>query len=343
MAPLLEICRVGVRLHLVTGMTNLTGKSTGQFSFAHHYAANEMAFAITKVQASGTSGIQVHVSNPVNDGFTGTGSNSALFLNETNVLVSSIMILDSTGHDVTSARSVSFDAAHEVATITGLSVGDQVFVTGASSFERLEVDYSSGNPFDIGNAQVVSTVTGSDVALHVNTTLTDHDGDAKTSSSGLDVTLYSPDHNIIDHHTMTTSDAITGTAKNDVIIVGTGATTIDLGSTTSGGHDTVVVSNKLDGHDVVSNFVDHTAANASTQADHIDIHALLDKLGGDDAHRVVNNGTNNGAINLAQSGTDVVMTVAGAPSFQLTIHNETVSHLSVGADNTHDIITGHLQ
>jgi hypothetical protein len=324
----------GIRLDLVTGMGNLTGtNSTGQFNFAHHYAATEMAFAITKVQSGGTAGIKVHVSNPLNDSFTGTGANSAQFLSETNVAIASIMILDINGIDVTGSRTVSFDAAHEYATIAGLHVGDQVFVTGGSSFERLEVDYSSGNQFDIGNAQVVSTVTGADIGLHVGTTLTDGDGDKQTSSSGLDVTLYSPDHNIIDHHNIATGETITGTSKNDVIITGTGHDTINLNAT--GGHDTVVVTTKLSGNDVISGFTDHTAANAGTEQDHINLDALFDSMGVATANRAA-------AVHVAQSGLDAVITVDGAPDVHITLQNHTAANINVGTDHTHDIITGSL-
>jgi hypothetical protein len=323
----------GIRTDMVTGVTGTTSTPNG-FNFAHHYAATEMAFNVGQVQGSGTAGIKITIGNPTLDNNVAATSYAA-FTAETEVNILSIVIMNA-GVDVTASRTIDLTTG----VVTNVHAGDEFFVTGTGSFERLEVDYHSDSSFSVNSFEVVSTVTGSPVEITAPTTVTDGDGDKHTSSSGIDVTLYPTTSHIIDHHANTAAETINSastdkvTSGSDVVIIGTGATTVDLGA--SGGHDTVVVSHNpsVAVHDVIQNFTDHTAANAATEKDNVDLDALFDSMGVATANRAA-------AVHVTQNGADVDLTITGT-NLTITLAGHTAANISVGTDHTHDIITGSL-
>ena len=323
----------GIRTDLVIGATGSTTTANG-FDFAHHYTATEMSFNVGQVKGAGTSGIQITLSNPTLDA-NNAATTFAQFTAETEVAILSIVIMNA-GVDVTAQRTIDLSTG----IVTNVHAGDTFLVTGTGSFERLEVDYHSDNSFSVNSFEVVSTVTGSPVEITAPTTITDGDGDKHTSSSGIDVTLYPTTDHIIDHHTNTTAETINSsstdkvTSGTDVVIIGTGATTVDLGA--SGGHDTVVVSSNpsVAVHDVIQNFTDHTAGNAATESDHLDLDSVFDSLGVATANRAAD-------VVITQNGANVDLTITGT-NLTITLTGHTAANISVGTDHTHDIITGSL-
>ncbi|HVI91069.1 MAG TPA: Ig-like domain-containing protein, partial [Dongiaceae bacterium] len=323
----------GIRADMVTGATGTTSTQNG-FDFTGRYTATKMAFNVGQVQGGGTTGIQIILGNPTLQ-TNGSGTSFSSFLAEANVTIESIVIMNA-GVDVTASRTIDLSTG----IVSNVHAGDEFIVTGTGSFERLEVDYHSGSSFSVNSFEVVSTVSGAPVEITAPTTLTDGDGDKHTSSSGIDVTLYPTDSHIIDHHTNTTSETINSlstdkvTSGSDVVIIGTGATTVDLGA--SGGHDTVVVPNNpsVAVHDVVQNFTDHTAGNAAAEQDHVDLDSLFDSMGVATANRAAD-------VVITQNGANVDLTITGT-NLTITLTGHTAANISVGTDHTHDIITGSL-
>ncbi|HWU00461.1 MAG TPA: DUF5801 repeats-in-toxin domain-containing protein, partial [Terriglobales bacterium] len=323
----------GIRTDLVIGATGTTSTANG-FDFTKHYTATEMSFNVGQVKGSGTSGIQITLANPTLDNNT-AATTFAQFTAETEVAILSIVVMNA-GVDVTAQRTIDLSTG----IVTNVHAGDTFLVTGTSSFERLEVDYHSDNSFSVNSFEVVSTVTGSPVEVTAPTSITDGDGDKHTSSSGIDVTLYPTTDHIIDHHTNTTAETINSsstdkvTSGTDDVLIGTGATTVDLGA--SGGHDTVVISSNpsVAVHDVIQNFTDHTAGNAATESDHLDLDAVFDSLGVATANRAAD-------VVITQNGANVDLTITGT-NLTITLTGHTAANISVGTDHTHDIITGSL-
>ncbi len=135
------------------------------------------------------------------------------------------------------------------------------------------------------------------------------------------------------------NDTLNGGAGHDLLVGGAGNDTINL-SSASGDHDTVMITSVLDGNDRVSSFGDGVNNGGADSQDHVNLDQLFDSLG-------VATDAREARVQVTDGGSDAVVTVdlTGNGFDASDVHVTLLgignpSNISVGLDNTDDIVLG---
>jgi Ca2+-binding RTX toxin-like protein len=227
------------------------------FIYTGHFTVNDAGFTIAQVQGGGTTDIKVRLSNVTNDAKTGADT-YASFLAQTTIAITNIVVKNGATTKVLGVDYfISGPDADGFVTITGLDALDTLTFTGATDYERIDLEYVGGNPFAINNVFYEETSAGSELDLQFQTKLTDTDGDSSTGA--IDINLQPADSSNDTFTGYTGNDNLSGAGGNDTISGGAGNDTINGGlgnDTLSGGSgaDTYVHTTRFDGKDSISDF-----------------------------------------------------------------------------------------
>ncbi|HWA51323.1 MAG TPA: type I secretion C-terminal target domain-containing protein, partial [Dongiaceae bacterium] len=362
----------GLRLDFARNVTGTPNEATGLnaengFVFSDHFLVNDAGFTVNQTQGGGTTGLKVRLSDTTNNVKT-AGTSYADFLAQTNVAISAIVV---EFNGTTLVQGVDyFVSAPDVdgyVTITGLDEDYVLTFTGATSYDRIEVNYASGAPFAINDIFYEEASAGNPIDLQFQTTLTDYDGDSSTGA--IDVNLQPADnsndtfagasgndtlHGGGGNDTMSGNDGndtLHGGAGNDTINGGNGQDTIVGGTgndTLTGGadSDTFVYQTLNDGKDAITDF---SIAAPASGGDKLDISAVLDLAGNtwSDGQSVANAVTG-GFLSFTNSGGFVQVNVdidgagaAFAPTALAVLTNVAfVSAAQAQTDLTDNIVLG---
>ncbi|WP_284735931.1 calcium-binding protein [Dongia deserti] len=308
----------GIRLDFVVGLSGSTKDENG-FDYGSHFTVTEASFNIAQVQGGGSTGIKIRLWDSQVESFN-SGDNLASFqANQLQVLIAAIQVfsngvLQTAGVDYV----ITFNGGTEV-TITGLEANNVVVVSGQTAFDRMDIDYDSGNPFAVNNVSVANVATGDPLDLQFNTLLTDFDGDTSTGQidvnlqpadgaantftgySGNDVLFGAGGNDKLNgedgNDTLnggSGNDTLNGGAGDDILIGGQGNDTLDV----SQGNDTVRITSALDGKDVVNGFDNDPTGGQ----DFIDLDALFDSLS-------VAAGNRAARVDISTSGADTLVKI----------------------------------
>jgi VCBS repeat-containing protein len=338
------------------------------FIFTDHFLVNDAGFTVAQTQGGGTSGIKVRLSDTTNNAKTGAGT-YADFLAQTNIAISLIVVkLGAVTLVEGTDYFVSGPDADGYMTITGLDDLYTLTFTGASDYDRIEVDYDSGAPFAINNIFYEEATAGSPLDVQFQTTLTDGDGD--TSTGAIDVNLQPADNanntfagaagndtlfGAGGNDTLTGNDgndALHGGAGNDTISGGNGQDTIIGGAgndalTGGADSDTFVYQTLTDGKDAISDF---NIATPASGGDKLDVSAVLDLAGNTWADGgTLATAVTGGYISFTNSGGFVQVNVdidgngggAFAPTAMAVLTNVAfVSAIQAQTDLTDNVVVG---
>ena len=329
------------------------------FTYTDHYLVNNAGFTVAQIQGGGTTTIKVRLSDMTNNVKLAAGDNG--FLAQTNILFAGLVIKNGA---TTLTEGVHYTLSGPDVdgyyTIGGLDAGDTLTITGESNYDRIEVDYASGQPFSINNVFYEDATAGNPLDLQFQTTLTDFDGDKSTGlidinlqpadnsndtftgGAGNDTLFGGAGNDTLNGgdgndtlHGGAGNDTINGGLGDDVVIGGTGNDTIDV----SQGNDVVKITTNLDGNDVINGFDDAGGAGAQ---DYVDLDALFDSLG-------VASGSRVGRVQVSDGGADVLVTVDltgngfGAGDIVIKLSGiASPATISVGTAATDDIQVGTL-
>ena len=273
------------------------------FIYTGHFTANDAGFTVAQTQGGGTSNIKVRLSDVTNNAKTGADT-YASFLQQTTIAITNIKV---TNGGVTQVLGVDYTIsgpdADGFVTINGLDEGDTLTFTGATGYERIDLEYVGGAPFAINNVFYEEATAGKALDLQFQTKLTDGDGDSSTGA--IDINLQPADNSNDTFAGHSGHDNLGGAGGNDTISGGAGNDTINGGignDNLSGGSgaDTYVYTTRFDGKDSISDF---DIAAPGSGGDKLDISAVLDSAGNTwtDGNSVAN-AVANGYITFTSSG-----------------------------------------
>jgi hypothetical protein len=299
----------GVRIDFVN---NVSGNATkietalndeNGFLFTNHFTVNNAGFTINQTKGGGITDIKVRLSDATNN-VKNAATTYTAFTDQSTIAIIGIVVTNGTTTKVEGVDyTVSSPDAQGFVTITGLDAKDHVTLTGATDYERIDVNFASGDAFAINAITYDQTKAGNPLDLQFNTLLTDGDGD--TSSGLIDVNLQPADNSADTFTGHTGHDALFGGGGNDTINGGDGNDTINGGigndALTGGkGSDTYVYTTLGDGTDTISGF-DITAPGSG--GDKLDVSAVLDIAG--------NTWTDGGTVAAAIAGGYITFTDVG--------------------------------
>jgi hypothetical protein len=245
----------GVRFDFVRGIGDGAG-GTGEYDFIYndHYSTATAKFTVKQISNVGGSatddiGVRIRIYDVAAGAKVGTdlASYNAFLAAGTQATIASIIVMNGTNVLVQGVDYfVTINGLDWV--VTGLDVGDTVYVTGVNQFERLEIDNEdayNGDKFSIGDIAAFTEVFGSPQDLSFGVNIQDADGDTASNAGTIDISLQ-PAHDVA--QTVTggdLADTLYGGGGNDTLIGGDGNDTligglgVDLLSG-GAGHDTLV-------------------------------------------------------------------------------------------------------
>ena len=232
--------------------------------------------------------------------------------------------------------------------IYDVPAGALVTVGSNSAFNQAEVLYAddpgdNGQDYRLGSIEVLDTVTGNAFDMHLGVNITDKDGDTASPAGAIDISVL-PSHDVDQGiqggplndilHGGGGNDTMSGGGGDDIFIGGTGNDTINL---SDGGSDTIRMTSKLDGHDVVSGF---DATGPAASHDHVDLDALFDSMSIATASRAAKVTIEAGNLDGATAADTVINVdtdgVAGvsAGDVKITLLNVTHTNVTLNDDIT---------
>jgi hypothetical protein len=231
----------GVRMDFVTGLTGTTTTNNG-FDFAHHYEVNDYQFAINQVNGGSTTSVRLTAANATLDANVGAVTEANFTAQTLQALTAGELTIIRGGADITNNKAlITIDYTDAGKNdggviISGLDDGDVIKIHDDGGFNRVEIDNNASKQFSINGMQVLHSISGHDVNLQFETTLTDSDGD---TSSGQYIGI-KVETNDGENHTFNGgagNDTIQGGSGNDFIFgnAGNDSMLFDAGDKYDGG------------------------------------------------------------------------------------------------------------
>jgi hypothetical protein len=298
----------GIRMDFVQGLTG-TFKNENGFDFAHHYQVQDFQVAVSQVSGGGTTSVRLSVADTTKDANV-AATTEAEFLAQTLVAVTAgeLQILRG-GVDIAGTLVIDYTDGGKNdggVIINGLQGGDIIQLHEDTGFDRFEIDSNGGQQFSLSGSKVLQTVTGHDLDMKFQTTLSDGDGDT-SSGQYIGINLQTDDGQ---GHTFTGgpgADTMHGGSGNDTLSGGA-ASDLIFGDA---GNDSMLYdsADKYDGGAGFDRLVVQTGGNsiAYDSSKYLGIE-MVDLGDGNDRSGAGNQNT------LALSATDVVGTNAGTVS-----------------------------
>jgi hypothetical protein len=175
-----------IRLDFVT---NLSGTMTNfnTLNYTGHYTVNDVGMQFIQTKG-GVLAAQFSAYDADDDKIL-TGDTGDVL---DKIVLSLVRVENLLGEDVTASfgGSITYAPDGKSVIVNGLEAGMSVFISTEDGFNRLEchnVDDQKNDAFSLGNFEIGRTVTGDPIAISLDTTLTDGDGD--TASGHIDLTL----------------------------------------------------------------------------------------------------------------------------------------------------------
>jgi len=241
----------GVRLDFVHNAAGAE-KHIANLTFDDHSLINGAEFQLAQFHQGSTADVSVELLDTASTDGTDFLTAVTTPVEVSAVVINGTEVWQNGSGDLNGTDAYTFNwsagPGSNVIGISGLADGDIVQVFGATTFDRVQITNDSTNTtFDMGNFGAGSSAQGGELALSLDLTVTDQDGD--TSSGTLDMTTF-PDGNA----------HILGTAADETLIGGSGMETL----TGAGGDDTLTGGTNADtfvfslaandGHDTITDF-----------------------------------------------------------------------------------------
>jgi hypothetical protein len=208
---------------------SVTTSANNTYNYGAHYDINNFTFSIVQVGGgTGAGAIEVWLrAFDVNDDDPSGTSTSTHFNSLKPTLEQQDDITSITVNGVELDLDSLTDDGNGGYLVTGLNLNDQIVITTADGYSRLEIENAisstdttlNGESFDIGNFAYQTVNTGTPLELTLGTTLTDGDGDTSTGSISL---MLEPSALNSEINGGLGNDTLLGGAGNDTIIGGLG-------------------------------------------------------------------------------------------------------------------------
>jgi len=274
----------GVRIDFVNNITGNASKietalnDENGFLFSNRFTVNNAGFTINQTKGGGITDIKVRLSNASLDQKV-ANSTYAAFEAQSEIAIVGIVVTNGTTTKVEGVDYIVTGPVGGFVTISGLDAQDHVKLTGATDYERIEVNYASGDAFAINEVTYDQGTAGNPLDLQFKTLMADGDGD--TSSGLIDVNLQPTDNSADTFTGYVLGENLFGGGGNDTVSGGDGNDTINGGSGSDAlsggkGSDTYIYQAFADGKDTISDF---DKAAPGSGGDTLDVSAVLDIAG----------------------------------------------------------------